>query len=507
MGTLVGMFEAIISMGLIFWVVLVIGVLVGMLVGVLPGLSFVVGVLLILPFTYGMEVNSALVLLVATYVAGTYGGAITSILINIPGEPNTVPLLWDGYAMTRQGRAAEALGWAVTAAVVGGFASWVLLTFAAEPFASVALQLSAPEYFVIVMLGLASVLVLAEGGAVIAAISAMLVGMLIGTVGIHETTGSVRYEFGIDILRDGIDYLAVMVGVYALGEVIKRFGENYSGQVRQEPGSVSTTIPGLRRLKDRGGSFFRGTALGMIMGAVPGAGATVASFVAYNLEKRFGKHKAEMGKGSPSGIIGPAAAGTATVGGALVPLLVLGIPGSAASAVLLGVLLLFNVQPGPRVFAEQPELMYTIFGALLLGLVGMFIVGILGAKWFIRLLNTPEVYVGAFVVLLTFIGALALRQSLSDVWIMVAFGIIGFFMQWYGYPIAPLVLGAILGPLAENYFLTTMISSANDWTVFFTRPISGVLSVMLILLVIWLLYKAVRPGRRQPSESSDRGTQ
>lgn len=503
METLVGIFGAIGSMGFSFWIFLIIGVIVGLLVGVLPGLSFVVGVLLILPFTYGMEIESALVLMVAAYVAGTYGGAITSILINIPGEPNTVPLLWDGNAMTRQGRAAEALGWAVTAAFIGGLAAWFLLTFAARPFASVALQLSAPEYFIIVMLGLASVLVLAEGAAVFQALSAMLVGMILGTFGVHETTGAVRYDFGTDILRDGIDYLAVMVGVYALGEVIKRFGERYSGEVHQEPGSVSTTIPGLRALKDRSGSFLRGTLLGTAMGAIPGAGATVASFVAYNLETRFGKHKREVGQGSPSGVIGPSAAGTATVGGALIPLLVLGIPGSAASAVLLGVLLLFNVQPGPRVFAEQPELMYTIFGALLLGLVGMFVVVMFGTRWFIRLLNMPEVYVGAFVTLLTYIGALALRQSISDVWIMTAFGVIGFFMQRWHYPIAPLVLGAILGPLAETYFLTTMISSANDWTVFFTRPVSGPLTVVLILLVIWLVYRATRTRRHEPAETPE----
>ena len=506
METLTGIFGAITSMGLAFWAMLLIGVVVGTLVGVLPGLSFVVGVLLLLPFAYGLGINSALVLLVATYVAGTYGGSITSILINIPGEPNTVPLLWDGYTMTRQGRAAEALGWAVTAALMGGLAAWLLLVFAAKPFASVALRLAAPEYFAIVLLGLASVLVLAEGGALIAALSAMFVGMMLGTVGVEGITGTVRYDFGVPILRNGIDYLAVMVGVYALGEVIRRFGENYSGQVRQEPGSVSTAVPGLRALRERGGSFLRGTLLGTVMGGVPGAGATVAAFVAYNLEKRFGKHKREVGEGSPSGVIGPSAAGTATVGGALIPLLVLGIPGSAASAVLLGVMLLFNVQPGPRIFAEQPELMYIIFGALLFGLIGMFAVGILGVKWFIRVLNTPEVYVGAFVVTLTYIGALALRQSLSDVWIMVAFGIVGFFMQQWGYPIAPLVLGAILGPLAEKYFLTSMISSGNDWTVFFTRPISGVLMAGLIILVVWMIYRSFREGSQKSGEMREEGS-
>jgi putative tricarboxylic transport membrane protein len=247
------------------------------------------------------------------------------------------------------------------------------------------------------------------------------------------------------------------------------------------------------------------------MGTVPGAGATVASFVSYGLEKQFGKHKGEVGRESPSGVVAPQAASTATVGGALIPLLVLGIPGSAAAAVLLGVFLLHNVQPGPQIFVEQPDLVYTIFGAFLLSLILMFAVGVLGARPLIRVLSFPEVYVSAFVVLFAFIGALALRQSLSDVWITLAFGVIGFAMARSEYPIAPLVLGAILGPLAERHFVTTMISSGNDWTVFFTRPISGTLMVILVLLVLLLGYRAYKtrdqratiPGPDGPYRTGD----
>jgi putative tricarboxylic transport membrane protein len=240
--------------------------------------------------------------------------------------------------------------------------------------------------------------------------------------------------------------------------------------------------------------------MGSLMGTVPGAGATVASFVSYGIEKQFGKHKGEVGQASPSGVIAPQAASTATVGGALIPLLILGIPGSAAAAVLLGVFLLHNVQPGPQIFVEQPQLVYTIFAAFLLSLILMFAVGVLGAKPLIRMLNFPEVYVSAFVVLFAFIGAFALRQSYSDVWIMFAFGVIGFVMVRSEYPIAPLVLGAILGPLAERHFMTTMISSGNDWTVFFTRPISGTLMVILILLIALLGYRAYRASDPRAAE-------
>ena len=489
--TLNGVLVAIASLGLYGLILVVAGVLLGLLVGVLPGLTFVMGVLLLVPFTYSMETGPALILILALYVAGTYGGALTSILLNIPGEPNNVPLLWDGYGMTRRGRAAEALGWAALAALAGGLVSWAVLVFAAKPFASVALQLSSPEYFAIVLLGLASVLALTETS-VVAAIIAMFAGMLISTVGVSSVSGAVRYDFGTIILRDGIDYLAVMIGVYALGEVIRRFGQNFGGQVAQQPGNVTTTLPRLSAIRDRGGSFLRGILTGSLMGTVPGAGATVASFVSYGLEKQFGKHKGEVGQASPSGVVAPQAASTATVAGALVPLLILGIPGSAAAAVLLGVFLLHNVQPGPQIFVEQPQLVYTIFAAFLLSLILMFIIGVLGAKPLIRVLNFPEVYVSSFVVLFAFIGAFALRQSYSDVWIMFAFGVIGFIMVRSEYPIAPLVLGAILGPLAERHFMTTMISSGNDWTVFFTRPISGTLMVILILLIALLGYRAYR---------------
>jgi putative tricarboxylic transport membrane protein len=217
--------------------------------------------------------------------------------------------------------------------------------------------------------------------------------------------------------------------------------------------------------------------------------------VSYGFEKQFGRFKGEVGESSPSGIVAPQAASTATVGGALIPLLVLGIPGSAAAAVLLGVLQLHDVQPGPQIFAEQPDLVYAIFGAFLLSLLIMFVLGIVGARPLVRVLGFPEVYISAMVVLFAYMGAFALRQSMSDVWIMVGFGAVGFFMQRSDYPIAPLVLGAILGPLAENYFRTAMISSGNDWTVFFTRPISGALMAVLCLVLGLFVYRRLRASR------------
>lgn len=496
MDTVSQILTALGDLGPELWLLIVLGVVLGLLVGVLPGLTFVMGVLLILPFTYGMGTEAAIVLMLAVYVAGTYGGAITSVLLHIPGEPNNVPLLWDGHNMTRQGRAAEALGWAATAALVGGLASWLILAFAAQPFADIALRFGQEEYFVIVLLGLTSVLALVERS-VVKALVALVGGMLLATVGVDLVYGQVRFDvLGVAALRDGVDYLAVMIGVYALGDVIQRFAQNFKGGTAQQPSKVRTTVPGLNALRSRLGSFVRGTTMGATMGLVPGAGATVASFVAYGLEKQFGRDKANVGNSSPNGIIAPQAASTATVPGAMIPMLVLGIPGSAATAVILGALLLHDVQPGPEIFNTQAGLVYTIIAALLVSLVVMFAVGILATKPLIRLLKVPETYIAVFVVLFAYIGAFALRQSMSDVWIMTGFAILGFFMTQGGYPLAPLVLGAILGPLAERYYVTTMISSAGDWTVFFTRPISGSLMVVWVLVVFLIVSKSYRQWRR-----------
>lgn len=495
METLSGVLGALTSLSPMLWLTLLVGVVTGLVVGVLPGLTFVMGVLLILPFTYGMEAETGIALMLAVYVAGTYGGAITSILLHIPGEPNNVPLLWDGYTMTRQGRAAEALGWAAIAALAGGLVSWILLTFAAQPIAHFALKFGQAEYFVIVLLGLTSVLVLAERS-VTKSLAALLFGMLLATVGVDDVYGSVRFDFGSDTLRDGIDYLPVMVGIYALGHVLVRFGEGFAAENAPQPGRVKTTIPGLKDLRLRSGSLGRGVLVGSLMGAVPGAGATVASFVSYGLEKQFGRDRAQVGKGSPNGVIAPQAASTATVGGAFIPLLVLGIPGSAATAVILGALLLHNVQPGPQIFQTQPELVYTIIAALLVSVLMMFVIGLAASGPMVRLLKVPEPYVAVMIVIFAYIGAFALRNTISDVWIMTLFAVLGFFLQKWGYPLAPLVLGAILGPLAERFFTTAMISSGNDPSTFVTRPISAALLAVWVLILAFLAYRSLGQWRR-----------
>lgn len=474
---------------------LLLGVIIGLLAGVLPGLTLVMGVILLLPFTYPMEATNAIIILTAVYIGGTYGGAFTSILFKIPGEPIHVPLLWDGYPMTRRGQAAKALGWTLYAALGGGLAAGILMVVVSKPFAKVALSFSTPEYFSIVFLGLTSVIVLGTKS-VRQAVVSLLIGLTIATVGVDDVYGAERFTFGTSILRDGIDYLTVMVGAYAVAEVLSRLEEGFVSPSLQQVGKIQTSFPSFKEVRGSLALFFRSVGIGSIVGAVPGAGATVASFVSYGVEKQYGKNRKEMGNGAPEGIVASQSAATASVGGALIPLLTLGIPGSGATAVILGAFLLHGIQPGPQVFATSPAMVYTIYASVFLSLFMMSLIGYLAVKPLCKVLDAPEALTSAFIMVLCFVGAFTIRNNISDVWMMVIFGLIGYCMERFNYPIAPLVLGSILGPLAERAFMTTMISYSNDWTVFFTRPISGTVMVISFAGLFFTLLYPVLARRR-----------
>jgi putative tricarboxylic transport membrane protein len=461
---------------------LVVGLVLGLIVAVLPGLTLVMGVVLALPFTYGMGVLPAVILLTAMYVTGTYGGAFTSILFRIPGEPLDVPLLWDGYAMARAGDPALALGWTLFSALGGGLLAAVAMTAFSGQVAMLALQLSAPEHFAVIVLGLTSVVSLG-GGALPKALISLALGLLFATVGTDPTYGEPRFDFGIPILADGIEYLLVMVGAYGLGEVVTRMEQRQPATAVRAVSAIRTTLPSPWSAMRVWATFLRGSLIGFVIGVIPGAGATIASFVSYGLESQYGKRRRELGSGIPEGIVAPQTAATASVGGAMVPLLTMGIPGSGATAIILAAFMLHGVQPGPHVFFKSGELVFTVFAAVFASLIGMCILGYFAIKLLVRVLALPEAITSAFVVMFCFMGAMASRSTAGDLWMIVAFGILGYLFERYSFPIAPMVLGAILGPLAETSFMTTMISFSNDWTVFFTRPVSGaILSLGLVAL-------------------------
>ena len=477
---------------------LLVGIVMGLIVGIVPGITLVMGVVLALPFTYSMDVTPAIVLLTAMYVAGTYGGAPTAILFKIPGEPIDIPMLWDGYAMARKGHPAKALGWTLLAALVGGLSSAFVLAGLAQPVADFALQFSSPEYFALVLFGLASVVTLGRESMANAVLSLCL-GLLIATVGVDDMYGSVRFTFGATLLRDGIEFLTVIVGVYGLGEVFARLHQGFALPPIKKISEVHTQLPTFKEIKRLKAAFLRSSIVGTLIGIVPGAGATIASFVAYGVEGQYGKRRREMGTGIPEGIVAPQTAATASVGGALIPLLTLGIPGSGATAIILGAFLLHGMQPGPQVFLSSAGIVYTVIASLFLGIIVMCLIGYFAIKPLVKVLGFPEAVVSTFIMVLCFIGALSIRNNAGDLWIMVAFGIIGYLFERYKFPVAPLVLGVILGPLAESAFMTSMLGYQGDWTVFFRRPISGTIMALTIIAVIFPIISRIR-GRYRLAE-------
>jgi len=448
------------------------GVAVGMLAGVLPGITGIMILVLMLPLTYKMAAIPALILLTAAYVGGAFGGTITAILFNIPGDPDSVPSLWDGHPMARAGEAGKALGIAAFSAVFGGLAGTIVLTFLSEPFARVALEFSSAEFFSIVVFGLTSVTALGTGSLRLALIS-LIVGLLIGAVGLDDIYGQERFTFGFAILRDGIDFQVVMMGVYAMAEVLERLSQGYPTANLSGREGIAARLPSARELLRLWPTLTRATVTGMVIGVIPGAGATVGAFVSYGVEKLFARRRKLLGTGIAEGLAAPHAAANATVGGAFVPLLTLGIPGSGATAVILGAFLIKGIQPGPNIFTTANTLVYSIFATQYLALVIMLALTYLSVRLFVKILQMPESIIAALILIFTVLGAYSLRSDMSDVWLMVGFGVLGYVMRRFDFPVAPLVLGVILGPIAERHFMTTMISYHNDLTIFVTRPMSA----------------------------------
>ncbi|MFA4970182.1 MAG: tripartite tricarboxylate transporter permease [Sulfuritalea sp.] len=482
--------------------VLFVGLVLGMLVAVLPGLTLVMGVVLALPFTYTMELLPAIILLTAMYVSGTYGGAFTAILFRIPGEPIDVPLLWDGYTMARKGQPAKALGWTLFAALGGGLITTMVMVLLSGPVATFALTFSSPEYFAIIIFGLSSVVSLGGGSITNAAISLML-GLLIATVGVDSIYGAERFAFGVPFLQDGVEYLLVMVGAYGLGEVFTRLEKGFAGDgtTADTDRRINTEFPTLAEMIRLKMTFLRSSLVGIIVGIIPGAGATVASFVAYGAEGQYGKRGKELGSGIAEGIVAPQTAATSSVGGAMIPLLTMGIPGSGATAIILGAFLLHGMQPGPQVFVTSGPFVYAVFASIFLGVIGMCIIGYFAIKPLVKVLELPEAVVSAFVVLFCFIGAFAARNNLSDLYVITAFGILGYLFEKFKFPIAPMVLGAILGPLAESSFMTMMVSYDNDWTVLMGRPISATVMVLAVVALVYPIQRQLRERTRRNGTS------
>ncbi len=457
---------------------LMVGIIVGMLVSIMPGLGFVMGVILALPFTYKMPIEPAIILLTAIYFSGTYGGCFTTILYRIPGEPNDVPLLWDGYKMGQREGVAKPLGWALVAALIGGLVSSTTMVALTKPLTDIALRFNSEDYFAAIVLGLTTVVTLA-GNAPAKAVMSMCLGLLVACIGVDGIFGVNRFTFGVPILGDGVQLVAVLVGMYGLGEVFKRLGQGLAIKKvsKDQSSNIQTDFPRWREVWNIRATILRSSIIGTFLGVVPGAGATITSFICYGTEKQYGRDRRALGSGHPSGIVAPQIGSTASVAGHLIPMLTLGIPGSAATAVILAAFLLHGVQPGPMLLADPASrtIVYTILASMFVSVVGMCLVGFFWIRVVVQVLRVPQHLLNAIVVLFCLIGAYADRTSLSDVWMILIFGIVGYLFEKYNFPIAPMVLGAILGPIGESNFMRSVIVHHGDWTSPFLQPMSGTL--------------------------------
>jgi putative tricarboxylic transport membrane protein len=483
---------------------ILLGLTVGVVAGALPGVTMLNAVVLVLPFTYLMGIVPSLLLLAAIYAGGVFGGSITGILFNIPGDPMSVPTTWEGYALNRQGQVRLALGMAIMSSAIGGVLSALTLMFAAPPIARIALSFSTVEYFAVVLFGMASVVVLGTRS-LPSALMSLFVGVLLGTVGSDPQYGVPRFAFGLSILSDGIDFVVVLIGLFAIGEILEQVttrgpaapGAPAAGRVEGRP-----RLPTLRELWTYRWSLLRGTGVGILIGVIPGAGATVSSFVSYGFERQFAREPERFGKGSLEGLSAAESSVNGSTGGAMIPLLTLGIPGSGATAVMMGAFLLHGVQPGPLLFRNSADEVYTIFAGFLIANVLMVAVGFAAARGFAYLMRVPAAVLSALICALCFLGAFALRNNMGDVWLTMAFGAAGFFMRRFALPIPPLVLGLILGPLGEQYFMTSMASSGNDLAVFLTRPVSAALVLFSVALLAWPVLQRRRRRARLAAVAS-----
>jgi putative tricarboxylic transport membrane protein len=443
-----------------------------------------------LPFTYAMSPLLAMLFLGGLYVGGVFGGSICSLLVNIPGDPDSLPSCWDGFPISKRDGPERALSIAITASAVGGLFSALLLSFASPPFARFALSFDQPEFFAATVMGLVSVLAIAQGNMLFSLVSLFL-GAAIGAIGSDPLYGVSRLTFGVGLFENGIDFVVVMIGLFAVGEVLEYVSarRRYDFSVREE---ARMKVLGPRDLWRLRGSISRGTGIGTLIGVIPGAGAAVGALVAYGIERQVNPRRDEFGTGVEDGLAAPEASKNATTGTAMIPLLALGIPGSAAAAIMLAALTLHGVQPGPLLYTKNADMLYAIFASFTLANLFMVAISVVVARFFGTLMKSDPTVICAFIVVCSVIGAFGVRNNITDVYICLAFGVLGFYMRRLGFPVAPMVLGVILGPLAEGYFMTSMANYADDWTVFFTRPKSAALMALAAGFVLWALWPEMR---------------
>lgn len=472
--------------------IVVVGTLVGVIVGALPGLGSVIGITLCIPFTFTMDHVQAITLLVGVYAGSTYGGSVSAILINTPGTPQAAATCLDGFPMVLKGKAEESIGWATFASVFGGTISCFILLLAAPQLAALAMKFGPVETFALILMGMTCIATVSQGN-MFKGVLAACIGLFLGCIGADPLSGDIRFTWDIFVLSGGIDIIPVLVGIFALSEVLSRIDILARNNVTNIISCKGLKLPGLRDLKTRWGVLFKSSIIGSFVGIMPGVGGAPAAFISYGEAKRSSPRKAQFGQGEPDGILAPESANNAVTGGALVPTLALGLPGDAATAVMLATLMIHGVTPGVRLMVDSPDIVYAIFLVLFLCNFCLIPTGMLITKGFSWLLRLHEAIFLPMVVIICILGTYGVRNSYFDLVVALIAGALGIVLRYFKVSPAPLVIGLVLGPQLEISLRQSLLVTRGGMLSMFTEhPIALVLFLVTVLLLAWPVVQSFR---------------
>lgn len=460
--------------------IMFLGVAAGIVIGAMPGLSYTMGIALMLPVTFGMPSVMGMLFLIGVYCGGVFGGSITAILIKTPGTAASAATVADGFALSQQGRASLALNMAIYASVIGGLISGIALLVAAPQIANFALKFGAPEYFMLALFGL-TIISSVSGKSISKGLVMVGLGLLVSTVGTDLVTGDSRFAFGTSFLTAGIDLIPAIVGLFAISEIFNQVERGVKSIIGNT--HFKNEKFGLRQLIPFRKTLFKSSIIGVIVGAIPGTGATISSFIGYKEARRTSKNPESYGKGNLDGIAAAESANNGTAGATLIPMMTLGIPGDSGTAILMGALIMQGLVPGPQLFTKYGDLVYAIMIGVLIINVIMFLQAKLAIRLFARVSLIPSYILLPIVLGLCLVGSYAVNNALYSVGIALVFGVVGYILQKVGYPVTPMLIAIVLGPLAESSLRQSLILSQGSFTIFFTRPISFVFFLLCLLSV------------------------
>ncbi|MCI9666977.1 MAG: C4-dicarboxylate ABC transporter permease [Angelakisella sp.] len=470
------------------------GTFLGLVFGSLPGLTSTMGVAILIPLTFTLEPVDAMGMMLGTYIGGMAGGAVSATLLNIPGTPSAIVTCLDGHPMVQQGRGAEALGWAAFSSGWGSLVSWVLLVTISPLLARLCTSFGSPEYAALAFFGL-TIIAAISGKSILKGVIAGIFGMTLSFVGVDPIWGELRFTFGSIDLMGGISTIPAMIGLFSIPQILRSCTARDNAKVDSKDLKLSKFVPSFREMWRQKWAILRASVIGVGIGIIPATGGNIGSFIAYDQAKRFSKHPETFGKGNYEGIIASEAANNGVCGGALVPMLTLGIPGDSVTAVLLGGLMIHGLRPGPALFSDTPDIVVGIFTTILVATIAMVLIQMVGIKLFVRILNIPVHYLSGILVVLSLVGSFALRSNFFDVLLTLGIGLFGYFFVKAGFPSAPVVLGLVLGSMFEGEIRRALRLSGGNPSIFFTRPISCVILLMGVGVIVSQVIKTYKEAQ------------